>query len=68
MPENFNLPRPDLSVENRLIEEFQRNSKEDFYERLEEEVKKCNIPENIKSSNVPNRRTRRAIRARQKKQ
>lgn len=66
MPENFNLPRPDLSVENRLIEEFQRNSKEDFYERLEEEVKNCNIPENIKSSNVPNRRTRRAIRARQK--
>lgn len=68
MPENFNLPRPDLSVENRLIEELQRNSKEDFYERLEEEVKNCNIPENIKSSNVPNRRTRRAIRARQKKQ
>lgn len=68
MPENFNLPRPDLSVENRLIEEFQRNSKEDFYERLEEAAKNCNIPENIKSSNVPNRRTRRAIRARQKKQ
>lgn len=68
MPENFNLPRPDLSVENRLIEELQRNSKEDFYKRLEEEVKNCNIPENIKSSNVPNKRTRRAIRARQKKQ
>lgn len=68
MPENFNLPRPDLSVENRLIEEFQRNSKEDFYERLEEAAKNCNIPKNIKSSNVPNRRTRRAIRARQKKQ
>lgn len=39
-----------------------------YMKRLEEEVKNCNIPENIKSSNVPNRRTRRAIRARQKKQ
>lgn len=67
MPENFNLPRPDLSVENRLIEEFQRNSKEDFYERLEEAAKNCNIPKNIKSSNVPNKTYKKSYQSQTKK-
>lgn len=68
MPENIDLPRPNILVENLLIENFQKNPKEDIYKALEEAVKNCDIPENIKSSNVPNRRTRRAIRAKQKKQ
>lgn len=69
MPKNINLPRPNILVENLLMENFISNtSKEDIYKALEEAAKNCDIPENVKFSNVPNKRTRRAIRAKQKKQ
>ena len=69
MPKNIDLPRPNILVEDLLMENFISNTtKEDIYRALEEAAKNCDIPENVKSSNVPNRRTRRAIRAKQKKQ